>query len=253
MRPTAAGTHGLQLGVLGDVARADQLDAGRAHAERAVGLDHRGGVIAGRDEDEEHVRLLVLGALEERREIGHRAGAAHRDGVDDLAAVGLEPALEGVEAVLAGREIGVADDRGLHLHDLGGGLAHGVAGMPHAERGPHVFGREVGDEGRAGIHDHRELLAGGDDRRRCDRVGGVDPAAERVDLVLREQLLHRDLGVGAARVLDVALDQLERVRLDRVGIELEVLLHAAVDLLGELGADAGIRQVDADLHLLRMD
>ena len=105
--------HGLQLGVLGDVARADQLDAGLAHAERAVGLDHRGGMVAGRHEDEEHVRLLVLGALEERREVGHRAGAAHRDLVDHLAAVGLEAALERGQAVLAGREVGVADHRGL--------------------------------------------------------------------------------------------------------------------------------------------
>ena len=90
MRPTAAVAHRLQLGVLGDVARADQLDAGLAHAERAVGLDHRGRVVAGRDEDEEHVRLLVLGALEERREVRHGAGAAHRDLVDHLAAVRLE-------------------------------------------------------------------------------------------------------------------------------------------------------------------
>ena len=94
--------HGLQLGVLGNVARADQLDAGVAHAERGVGLDHRRGMVAGRNEDEEHVRLLVLGALEERREVRHRAGAAHRDLVDHLAAVALEAALEGARLSLPG-------------------------------------------------------------------------------------------------------------------------------------------------------
>src|SRR5262249_34612180 len=67
--------HRLELRVLRDVARADQPDAGVAHAERRVGLDDRGGVVAGRNEDEEHVRLLVLGALEERREVGYGGGA----------------------------------------------------------------------------------------------------------------------------------------------------------------------------------
>ena len=137
MRPTAAGAHGLQLDVLGDVARADQLDAGLPHAERAVGPHHRERVIAGRHEHEEHVRLLVLGALEERREVRHRGRAAHRDLVDHLAAVRLEGALERGQAVLAGREVGVADDRGLGLELLGGGFAQRVAGVPHAERGAH--------------------------------------------------------------------------------------------------------------------
>ena len=245
--------HALQLGVLGDVAGTDELDAGVAHAERAVGLHHRRGVIAGGHEDEEHVRLLVLGALEERREVRHCAGAAHRDLVDDLAAVGLEAALEGVQAVLAGREIGVADHRGLGLHDLGGGLAHAEAGVPHAERRPHVLRRHVGDVGGARVHDHGELLAGGDDRRRCDRVRGIDPAREHVDLVLGEQLLHRDLGVGAARVLGVALDQRDLVGLHLVGVELEILLDAAVDQLGELGADSGVGQHHPDLDLLGLD
>src|SRR5215813_5759771 len=49
--------HRLELRVLGDVARADQLDAGLAHAQRGVGLHDGGRVIAGRDEHEEQVRL----------------------------------------------------------------------------------------------------------------------------------------------------------------------------------------------------
>src|SRR5215813_3130467 len=49
--------HRLQLRVLGDVAWADQLDAGLAHAQRGVGLHDGGRVIAGRDEHEEQVRL----------------------------------------------------------------------------------------------------------------------------------------------------------------------------------------------------
>src|SRR5882724_3675049 len=50
--------HRLELRILGDVARADQLDAGLPHAERRVGLHHGGRVVAGRDEHEEEIRLL---------------------------------------------------------------------------------------------------------------------------------------------------------------------------------------------------
>jgi hypothetical protein len=46
------------------------------------------------------------------------------------------------------------------------------------------------------------------------------------------------------------LDQRDLVGLHLVGIELQVELHTAVDELRELGADPGVRQVDADLHLL---
>ena len=98
----------------------------------------------------------------------------------------------------------------------------------------------------------RELLAGVDDRRRGDRVRRIDPAGQDVDVVLRQQFLRRDAGVVAARVLGVALDQRDLVGLHLVGVELEIDLHAAVDQLRELGADAGVRQVDAHLHLLRV-
>jgi hypothetical protein len=103
---------------------------------------------------------------------------------------------------------------------------------------------------RARVHDHGELLARGHDRGRRNRVRGVDPPRQDVDVVLGEQLLDRDLGVGAAGILHVAPDQRDLVRRHLVGVELEVELHAAINLLRELGADARVRQVDADLHLL---
>ena len=49
-------------------------------------------------------------------------------------------------------------------------------------------------------------------------------------------------------ILHVALDDRDLVALHR--IELEILLHPAVDLLRQLGANAGIRQIDADPDLL---
>src|SRR4029453_9626558 len=97
-------SHRLQLDVLRNIAGADELDAVGPHAERAIGLDHRQGMIAGRKEYKEHVRLLVFDALEKWRHIGYRPGAAHRDLVDHLATVALEGAFEGVETVLTGRE-----------------------------------------------------------------------------------------------------------------------------------------------------
>jgi hypothetical protein len=102
----------------------------------------------------------------------------------------------------------------------------------------------------AGVHDHGELLARGDDGGRGDRVRRVDPAREDVDVLLREELLDRDLRVGAARVLHVALDQRDLVGAHLVGVELEVQLHAPIDELAELGTDARERQGDAHLHFL---
>src|SRR6476646_7040029 len=75
------------------------------------GLDDRRGVIAGRHEYVKHIRLLVLGALEERREVGNGAGSSGRNGVDHLAAIGLEALFERLQTVLAGREVGIGDDR----------------------------------------------------------------------------------------------------------------------------------------------
>ena len=243
--------HALQLDVLDDVARADQLDAGGRHAERAIGLDHRGGMITGRHEHEHHVRLLVLGALEERREVRHLTGAAGRNGVDHPAAIGLERVLERREAVFAGRIIGIGDHRGLGVQLLGRCGAERVARMPHGERGAHVVARQVGNERGRRVHDHRELLAGIDHGRGGDGVGRIDPAGKRVDLVLGQQFLGGDLGGGAVRRLGIALHQRDRIGLHLISIELEIKLHAALDLLGKLGADAGKRQNDADFHFLR--
>src|SRR5207302_2465880 len=95
-QPDRGVTHGLQLDILGDIAGSDQLDASSAHAERAVGLGHRNGMIACRYKYEKNIRLLILGALKERREIRNRAGTAGRNGVDYLTAIGFEAGFEGI-------------------------------------------------------------------------------------------------------------------------------------------------------------
>jgi hypothetical protein len=102
------------------------------------------------------------------------------------ASSGFEPGFEGVQTVLAGREVGIGHDRGFRMQRLGGRHAQSVASRPHAELRAHEVRREIGDEGRAGIHDHRELVASGNDRRRGDGVGRIDPACQRVHFVLGE-------------------------------------------------------------------
>ena len=112
----------LQLGVLSDVARADQAHAGLAHAEVGVGLEHRARVAAGGHEDVEAVRPRVLDPLHERREVGHLGRPAHGDGVDDLTARLLEPHRECRERILARRVVGIAD-RGRRAAERLGGVA----------------------------------------------------------------------------------------------------------------------------------
>ena len=110
----------LQLGVLGEVAGADQAHAGVAHAEVGVGLEHRRHVVAERHEHEEAVGRGVLDPLHERREVGHLGRPAHGDRIDQLAARLLEAHLERRQRVLARRIVGVADRGGLAAELLGG-------------------------------------------------------------------------------------------------------------------------------------
>ena len=123
--------------------------------------------------------------------------------------------------------------------------------MPHAKRRAHEIAGHIGDECGARVHDHGELAAGGHQRRRCDGIGRVDPAGKRIDLVLGEELLDRGLGFAGTRQLRVALDERDRIGFHLVGIELEILLHAAVHLLSKFGTDTRIGQNDADFHFLR--
>ena len=108
--------------------------------------------------------------------------------------------------------------------------------------------RQVRDPGGGGIHDQGRHLGLLDQRRARDDVGRVDEAGQQVDVLAHDQLLDRDLGGIAARVLGVTLDQLDRVLAEPgVALLLHVEVHGAVDLLGEPRAAAGIGQDHADL------
>ena len=242
----------MQSTIRDDVAGADQLDSGGTHSERSIGLDRRDG-LCGRHEHEQDVRAFVLGALKERREVGNLTRPARRDGIDHLAAESLEAVLEGVQAVFAGREVGIGDDRGSCVQRFCGDFAQRVARVPHGKRRAHEIRRQVGDERRAGIHDHRKLLAGVDDRDRCDGVGRIQKAGQRIDFVLGQRLLNGNLGFGAIRSLGVVLDEFDRIGFDRIGIEFEINGDTAINLLTVFGKRARILQDDADFHFLRRD
>ena len=100
--------HVGQVVVVGDVARADQLDAGLVEPAVDELLDEQAG-LAGRDEHEQRVRIGVARPLQERREVG--VGERHLEGLDHLPA-GLGEAFGEHRGRLgAGRPVGLHDRR----------------------------------------------------------------------------------------------------------------------------------------------
>ena len=79
--------HAVEQVVVGDVARADDLDAGLVEPALGELLDE-GAALARRHEHEDRVGLDVLGALQERREV--RIGERHARSFEHLAAARLE-------------------------------------------------------------------------------------------------------------------------------------------------------------------
>ena len=66
-----------------------------------------------------------------------------------------------------------------------------------------------------------------------------------------KQFLGRDLGCRAIRRLRIALDDGERVRLQLGRVHFQILLDAAIHLLGLQRADPGVGQDQANFHVLR--
>ena len=134
--------HVRQFLVGDEVLGRDDVDAGLAQPEILDRLHHRGGLRAGRHEDEEHVGLGVLDPLHERREIGIVGREADR--ADDLAA-GIGEALgEGGFGVMPGDEVA---DRGVGLLPalFGGPFAERQRSLPQRERDARDVGRDPRD------------------------------------------------------------------------------------------------------------
>ena len=122
-RPDCGIAHGVEDIVVGHIARPDELDAGLSKTALRE-LLHDRCTLTGGDEDEQRVRLGVLGALNEGRIV--RVLDGHPRLADDLAAVCLEHVLE--------RRLGV-DTRRVVGHQ-GEDLLDAVLRGPNRDEGP---------------------------------------------------------------------------------------------------------------------
>ena len=66
-------------------------------------------------------------------------------------------------------------------------------------------------------------------------------ASQYVDFVIGDQLGDHGLGVGARRRAFVTFDELNLKGSDILGVQLDVEIERLVDLIAEIGVDAGIR------------
>ena len=194
----------------------------------------------------------VLDLLKERREVRHLHRAAHRDRLGDLAAGLFKAGLEGFGGVLAGREVGIGHRRGLAADLVVGIGAHRVGRVPHAERQPHDVRRQIGDPGGAGIGDDHRHFGLRHHRRQRDRRRREHEAGEDLHLVVGDQFGGDGLGLRAGRRAFVALDDLDLVRRDVLGVQLDVKIERLVDLVTEVGIGAAERQHDADFDGLSL-
>jgi hypothetical protein len=101
MSPSRCIAHRFEHAVVGEVAGRDDLDAGLLEPALLVALDEGDRLAARREEHEDRLRIRVLGALDERRELGILQWRAHA--ADDLAAARLEVLHELASASLPGR------------------------------------------------------------------------------------------------------------------------------------------------------
>ncbi|CCE10035.1 hypothetical protein BRAS3843_370020 [Bradyrhizobium sp. STM 3843] len=235
--------HVLEQVVVGDIARPDHPDA--ALVEAALGiLLHEVAALAGRHEHEDRVRLGVLHALQERREV--RIGERHLDLFDDLAAAGGEVLLERRQGVIARRVVG-----GQRCDLLDAVLRRPVAddgrGLRQGEAGAHDVGRLLGDDRGAGRHHHFRDLALGRQRRRSERGRRDAEACDHIDLVVDDQFLRQPLGVVGQRGV-VLEDDLDLLAGDGVAVLLHVELDGIVDLLAGRRLAAGHRHDQPDLE-----
>ena len=152
--------------LVGQVAGGDDPDAGLREAAIGEALHERDRFGAGRQEQEDRVRLRVLDLLQVRREV--RVLHRHAHLADDLAARRGEGLLELAFRVVAGTEV---RDQRVDLLDL---VLRGPRGdrrrvLRQRVRRAHDVGRLGRDDRRRRVHDHHRLLRLGRNRRHGER------------------------------------------------------------------------------------
>ena len=239
--------HVVELVVVGEIARADDLDPGTGQAALGELLGENAGLRAG-EIDEGGIGVEVADALQERRKV--RIGQRNADRFDDLAAELGEALLEC--GLRFGARRPFVDQRDDPLAAvLGRPLAHDPGRLRQNETGADEIGRRGG--GHRGARDHddgRDLRLG--DERTIGKHGRRDPAGDDVHLVVDDHLLHEaPRVVGHAGI--IAQDDFDLLAGDHVAVVLEVKSRAGRGLPtggGETGAGHGKAHADLD-HLLR--
>ena len=177
--------HVVELVVVGEIARADDLDPGTGQAALGELLGENAGLRAG-EIDEGGIGVEVADALQERRKV--RIGQRNADRFDDLAAELGEALLEC--GLRFGARRPFVDQRDDPLAAvLGRPLAHDHRGLSEREAGARHERRAI-DRDRCARDDHhgrdfrlRDELANGKRGRR-------DAAEHDVDLLVDDHFLH---------------------------------------------------------------
>ena len=236
--------HVLQRVLHGDLAVAEDLRGLRRDAAAGQRLAERRRLRAAGDENEDGVRIGVLGALHEGGEIRIRHRHPHRS--HRLAARRLEPADEAGLGIDARPVVG--DHRVDGLDALfRRPVAEHLVDLRDRHRGACHVGRLRGDDRGGGIHHHHEFLRLGRDVGRRDRVRRQGEAGQEVDVVAHHQLLRQALGDLGGDAADILADDLDLLAGDGVAVLLHVELDAVVELDAGIGELAGERQDHADL------
>src|ERR1700730_12341958 len=220
-----------QIVVVGDVARADQLDAG--FVEAAFGeLPRESSRLSGRHEDEQRIGMQVGGALQERREVG--IGQRHFQGFQNLAAALGEVRLKDLAGFGTRRPVRQYGHR-LAAAVLDRPVGDDAGLLAEREARGHVIRRALGHHRGARNRHHRRHLGFGGDRRHGHRARR-DAGGQQRYLVVDDQLLGEPLGVvGDAGV--VAEDQLDLLAGDAVAM----LRHVELGRGGDFTAARGVR------------
>ncbi len=239
--------HAGQLVVVGEVAGTDDADRRLVHAALDELLGEQAGLEA-RKVHEQGVRLVVAGALQERREIG--IGERHPHRFDDLGAA-LEGAfLEGGLRFEAGRPV-VDDGDDLLRPVLHRPVGDGRRRLAQGEARAHHVGRALdGDRCTRHQHDRRNFRLGRERRDRERRRRDAD--AHDGDFLVDDQVLGEPLrGIRRCRI--ILGDDLDLAAGHGVAVLLEIELDAIHGGLagGVEGAGQRLDQTELE-HLLRI-
>ena len=157
-----------------------------------------------------------------------------------------KPVLKASVEFFARRKIGVGERRGLAANLAEGIGAHRVAVVPHAEREPRDIRRQIGDPRGTRIGDDHWYFRLRHHGCKCDRGRREHKAGQDLHLVIGDKLRRNRFCLRASRRALVALDDLDFVRLDILGVKFHVKIESLVDLVAQVSIGAAERENHSD-------